>query len=946
MVVLNSKEQSLIEYMGRSDEHLRKGVSLIVDRGDPGRYFEAVQAAGLLDSGKNPMPVATEDGKYWQIPYWPMLDFLVACTKQAEQGDDGELANQVLQIIRSVSQSVENNGGEPNNYHTFRVFADILGLVPTTAVTMADVDLIPIWLGGRFDRGGVCNSLDKGAVKRFLDSHSAEDWRKALRIMEHCTATLWIDKEGFHGGVRREPESVVDDHWLKEMIKHHAAVLGQKLGQEAAEVFRDWVREVYREDERDLPSYIFRPAIEENEQNYDWNGVDNRSIEALRDALDGWIAANGGDVTEYVKGLLEDELEILRRTALYLINTHWDRLDEVLSRSMGVALFDQDMHHELYDLLDARFMSFSNPLKEATVNAIESIPLSATDDNPELLLARIRRRWLSAIVGKGSERADQLYATLMQNYDLGRLSKHPNFLSYSESRSGPGPSPYSPQELAELNRGGTLIATLEAFEPGDTWEGPTKRALVDSLEAAVGLDPASFIKALPSFLATERCYQYGVINGFKGLWDRADKDDMSSGSGWDSAWPALFDFFSSLISGDAFWDEEAPEDRDMTPTRDWIPGLIADFLRAGTRDDEKAYSPDLLPAALPIIDRLLNKGQAVDAPSDNAMTQAINSQKGKAVEALYGYALRSARVADNTDGNHDDAWAAVEPIYNRELELCHGGNFEFSTLLGSYLANLEYLNIAWVENHFRDIFSEVNPENFVCALGGLAYGQATRRSFALLRDNNVFNAAIGLDLPGNHTREKLVQRIALGYLWGDEPLDSTCFNLIFDNHIDGDLQTIATFFWSISNQDVADEQIERIMAFWTRCVEWAAAQTPAPEALLAKLSLLSCYLNEISDDNLQLMLACVPYVNNTNYSWELTKTLESLATESPANVVQVLDKYLENYRPNYDYQELLNSLIRKLAQGGQRLAALRFTEDLRQLRGMDELYRELIADDD
>jgi len=132
--------------------------------------------------------------------------------------------------------------------------------------------------------------------------------------------------------------------------------------------------------------------------------------------------------------------------------------------------------------------------------------------------------------------------------------------------------------------------------------------------------------------------------------------------------------------------------------------------------------------------------------------------------------------------------------------------------------------------------------------------------------------------------------------------------------------------------------------FWSRCVDWAAGVTPTPETLLAKLSLLSCYLNEISDDTVRLMLATAPYVNEVNHASELTERLESLATTSPVHVAQVTETYLKNYRPNYDYRRLLNSLIRKLAEGGQRPAALRFAETLRHLSGMDELYQELIAD--
>jgi hypothetical protein len=64
--------------------------------------------------------------------------------------------------------------------------------------------------------------------------------------------------------------------------------------------------------------------------------------------------------------------------------------------------------------------------------------------------------------------------------------------------------------------------------------------------------------------------------------------------------------------------------------------VVADFLRTGTKDDAHAYPEALLPRALGVIKILLERAPAVDEPSDDAMTQAINSSKGKAVEALMG----------------------------------------------------------------------------------------------------------------------------------------------------------------------------------------------------------------------------------------------------------------------------------------------------------------------
>jgi len=91
----------------------------------------------------------------------------------------------------------------------------------------------------------------------------------------------------------------------------------------------------------------------------------------------------------------------------------------------------------------------------------------------------------------------------------------------------------------------------------------------------------------------------------------------------------LIDFFERLLNNPEFWTEEVIQEQDLTPTRDWIPPIIAEFLRAGTKDDDKAYSPELLSRGFSLIKILLENLEAVDDVQDDAMFQAINSSKGK-----------------------------------------------------------------------------------------------------------------------------------------------------------------------------------------------------------------------------------------------------------------------------------------------------------------------------
>jgi hypothetical protein len=112
--------------------------------------------------------------------------------------------------------------------------------------------------------------------------------------------------------------------------------------------------------------------------------------------------------------------------------------------------------------------------------------------------------------------------------------------------------------------------------------------------------------------------------------------------------------------------------------------------------------------------------------TDDPMTTAINTPKGRAFEALFSHALRVCRISDRTTGNHTAAWTQLRPIFDRELNACQNDNVEFSALCGAYLAQLEYLDVGWTAEHISHIFSKVFPVNDYAAIAGLAYAGFTQ----------------------------------------------------------------------------------------------------------------------------------------------------------------------------------------------------------------------------
>src|SRR5437016_4797492 len=140
MAKLTARQESFIALMTKSEEHARRGFDLLVASPGFEKLFDAVAEAGLFDQSHNPSPVPAGEPGYVRIPYWDALNYLEAVAKVSGEREDLQLADKVMTVVRAVSQTLRDN------YHTNRKFAEMLGLVPTAAVTEADINLIPGWL--------------------------------------------------------------------------------------------------------------------------------------------------------------------------------------------------------------------------------------------------------------------------------------------------------------------------------------------------------------------------------------------------------------------------------------------------------------------------------------------------------------------------------------------------------------------------------------------------------------------------------------------------------------------------------------------------------------------------------------------------------------------------------------------------------------------------------
>jgi hypothetical protein len=923
--------------MKQGEEFARHGFDLLAKRPEPEQYFDALINARFFDPANNSGPIPSSEPGFVQIPFWTALSYLESVAKRASELNHDQLSGKVLKIIRDVTNFRDPNGEARDNYRTYYKFAEMLGVLPLHVITKDDIRLASVWLSSGFDHGLVGSALGKGLLSRLLAGGLPEDVERACLLMKECMVFRWLPEKNQRG---RELVTNIDDYWLKKIVDKYAKQLGEKVGLPAIKIFEDGMRAIFSDSRRGYGSTLWRPAIEDSSQNMDFRGPENRFVEGMRDALAGWIETNPDEAVEYVKRALNDEAEIVRRVAIHTVTEYFALLREPFEAVIDSNLFTSGHRHELYRLLKERFEGFTQPGKEKAIAALRTLPKPKSGEEPDRRLKYTQREWLTAI--KDHPEAAAWFTELLSDPTLGTPTDHPDFLSYHEMRWGPGPTPFGEESLVAFAEDGSIVDRLNAFKETNSWKGPTLGGLVSALEAAVASSPNTFLPLLSDFHRAKIPFQHALISGFKRVFDPSNAKKPAFD--WNVAWPKLMTFFSECLNDNAFWASKHEEDVNLVPTRSWMTTLIAGFLEAGTKDDETAYPPELLSKGWELIKILLARAASEPASLTDPMTHALNTEKGRTIGAMYNHALRVCRVGQKSEQSLEQAWAALEPVFDAEIAKCRDANFEFSTLSASYIANLDYMSHDWLVANVKRLFPTEYSVNFKAALGGLAYATPTKVIYNLLATNGILDAGLKTKLGDRLSRERITEWICLAYLWGDEALDTPLMAHTFAGGID-DLQNAAEFFWRVHGEKLTPEQVERVLAFWEKCLVWTKAQPEASANLHSRLSRLAPYLTTLDERAKGLLLGVVPYVHTDYSTDQMIEELARLADTNPAATMELLERMFEANTPNYDMDDKLKELLHKLAGMGYRAAVLRCIEKLREtLPGMIEFYKQIVAE--
>jgi hypothetical protein len=376
--------------------------------------FYPLREAGWFSPEQNPAPYRDEKQGLYIIPHWPVLDYLERVAKESALPENQHYAEALMLILREVTWPT--SGERVDNFRTWDSFSRIISALPSDVIKIQDIDLIDDWLNTQFpDISLVGYEVSEKLLPKLLKSDNQREIELAIRVVDVVSRIKWVDKKVANNKIRKETITPIDPYWLNRIFQSNAQVIGYKCGLTALNMLRSNLREVNSKNNSDQLSYIWCPAIEDNQQRRIAMDIKSILLFALRDALLGYAEKNSLEAKDYLRQMFDDGSQVALRLAIYATDRRFDLFKEVFQEAFKPSLLDIRLLHELHSLLAHHFNELTPENKTQIIEAIEGLSEIWIQDRQVTAIsnAHLRLRWLSALKETKNARVHELYRKYM-----------------------------------------------------------------------------------------------------------------------------------------------------------------------------------------------------------------------------------------------------------------------------------------------------------------------------------------------------------------------------------------------------------------------------------------------------------------------------------------------------------------------------------------------------
>lgn len=542
--------------------------------------------------------------------------------------------------------------------------------------------------------------------------------------------------------------------------------------------------QVEEDDSNEDASLVWRPAIEDHEQNSDYGRLKCLLVVFLRDLLDRYAdyssQAECENAEHVFDGLLEFEkpYSIFARLRLYLFRKHGDLFKAAAERAAIEYFHQSNTWHEYALLLRERFGLFRGATRQQWLALLDSGPGGDQhrDDVKEWKAYRL------AVVAHHLDPIEQ--QTYRELLDTAAALPHPDFQIL---RGGVwiGPtSPITAEDLATMSLE-AIVEHLEAWEPSGDWFAPSREGLGRDLASAVSKRAELFSREALRFFSPKirPVYVYHLLSGLH--------EAHRSNAGLD--WAGLLALLDQLIrhaeTGELpAFDPATADEHEWEYT--WTASLRASITLVQSGLESNSWRWEDRGRLWRIIRFLCEHPdpspeyeQQYGGDNMDPLTMSINTVRGRSFHALFQYVFWCDRRLNLQGEGGSRIPAECKGVLEAHLDVQVEPSLTIRAVYGHYWSWLIFLDKAWAGGLSDRLFPIEDRERRRAAWDAYVLSAVIRGSYLALKPH--YERAISeLRRAKKETRRRdpvmgLIGRIMAAYVYRIEDGEDSTYAKFF-----------------------------------------------------------------------------------------------------------------------------------------------------------------------
>jgi hypothetical protein len=471
-------------------------------------------------------------------------------------------------------------------------------------------------------------------------------------------------------------------------------------------------RQKYTEDF----SWIWRPAIEEHEQNIGTNSLKEILAVSIRDILEKLAGQRYNKLRIILEELKSSHYSIFNRLAIHIVRLHIDEYIDLAEQDAlkRKNLDDPRIRHEYFTLLGRSFNKFKpttrqqilkwidkGPNRQKYINWVKKHEKEPTEDQIQRYIDqwRIERLWV--IRDHIPERIEEI-EHLREKVET---PKHPDFASWSEETIG-FKSSYSIEDLNKADDEQLLqylrkpiIPPNERHYPYEGFSRTFTQFVQENIDRVINCTESLIDDEIrPIFL--------GAF--FRGLEEGLKKKPESN----ITKLQPLIEYV--IGKNKSLPEKENAELENYNGTYSSVCGNIANYIEAIMRkkecqlkEEEMRFCRDVLLRIVDDPNPTKEHENKYGPPNMDWPMLSLNATSGKVLHAIIHYALRYSQIKEGLKPRLE---FEVKEKLTEVLSVDH--RLSVRSVFGMYLANLWYLDDEWVKSEMNILFPETNDEEW------------------------------------------------------------------------------------------------------------------------------------------------------------------------------------------------------------------------------------------